>query len=108
MFRECALAEINVSTLAENAPANGWESLTDIGTMFYYSPKVTGSRAAFFARCPNATDNYTFDGTATTDDVNQTKGTKLSVNVGDGLPSFIGGTYIINDASASGTDRPDL
>ncbi|MBQ7404240.1 MAG: leucine-rich repeat protein [Lentisphaeria bacterium] len=69
MFRECDLAEINVSTLAENAPANGWESLTDIGTMFYNSPKVTGSRAAFFAKCPNATDNYTFDGTSTTDDV---------------------------------------
>lgn len=104
MFRQCAIAQIDVSQLAENAPSIGYQ-VEDIGTMFYHSPKVTGSRAAFLAACPNARDYYTFEGTATTDDVNQTKGTKLSVNFGDVLPPFIGGTYIINDASVTGTDR---
>ena len=105
MFRECDLAEINVSTLAENAPANGWESLTDIGTMFYYSPKVTGSRAAFFARCPNATDNYTFDGTSTTDDtISDVYGSKLQFVSTINNKSY-DGIYILQDQTKTGTDR---
>ena len=67
MFQACPEAEINISTLAANAPASGWSNLTNIGTMFHSSTKVTGSRSEFLAKCPNASNVYTFDGTSTTE-----------------------------------------
>lgn len=67
-FSGCELAEINISKLAENAPAEGWVNLTSIRGLFYNCPKVTGSRSAFLAKCPNVTNTTNaFTGTNTTE-----------------------------------------
>ena len=69
MFSYCYQAEIDLDELAANAPADGWTALTNITYMFSASPKVTGSRSAFLAKCPaNVTGADTaFLGTNTTE-----------------------------------------
>jgi hypothetical protein len=68
MFYNCTKAEINLDTLVANAPAEGWTALTNIAYMFYGCTKVTGSRSAFLAKCPNVTSTAgAFDGTNTTE-----------------------------------------
>ena len=67
MFSNCVNAEINLDTLVANAPAEGWTALTNISNMFGGASKVTGSRSAFLAKCPNVTaQTNTFYGTNTT------------------------------------------
>ena len=67
MFANCVNAEINLDTLVANAPAEGWTALTNISNMFSGASKVTGSRSAFLAKCPNVTaQTNTFIGTNTT------------------------------------------
>lgn len=74
MFYGCNKAVIDLDTLVANAPANGWEKLTNIMYMFYNagagnSPgTVTGSRSAFLAKCPNVkSTSNAFTGTNTTE-----------------------------------------
>lgn len=68
MFFGCKNAEINLDTLVANAPAEGWTALTTIQNMFNGCSKVTGSRSAFLAKCPNVTNtNNAFNGTNTTE-----------------------------------------
>ena len=68
MFKDCINTEINLDTLVANAPADGWTQLTNISNMFNGCSKVTGSRSAFLAKCPNVTTTTdTFKGTNTTE-----------------------------------------
>ena len=68
MFYNCKNAEINLDTLVANAPADGWTNLTTIQNMFNGCSKVTGSRSAFLAKCPNVTKTAdAFTGTNTTE-----------------------------------------
>ena len=68
MFESCKNAEINLDTLVANAPAEGWTKLTNIRYMFSGCSKVTGSRSAFLAKCPNVTNTTdAFTGTNTTE-----------------------------------------
>ena len=74
MFYGCNKAVIDLDTLVANAPANGWEKLTNIMYMFYNagagnSPgTVTGSRSAFLAKCPKVKiTSDAFTGTNTTE-----------------------------------------
>lgn len=73
MFYSCKKMTADLNTLASNAPAGGYTSLTTIRAMFAYggngnSPgTVTGSQATFLAVCPNLTDTVAaFDNTNTT------------------------------------------
>ena len=57
---------IDISELAANAPTEGWTKLTILGSAFYKSTNVTGSRSAFLAKCPNVTNiTNAFEGTST-------------------------------------------
>lgn len=68
LFRGCSQCVINLDTLVANAPAEGWTELTNITRMFFSCGKVTGSRSAFLAKCPNVTNTEKWaDGTATTE-----------------------------------------
>ena len=68
MFDSCKNAEINLDTLVANAPDEGWTKLTSIRLMFRNCSKVTGSRSAFLAKCPNVTNTTdAFTGTSTTE-----------------------------------------
>lgn len=69
MFLNCKKTVIDLSILAANAPEEGWTNLKNITNMFYGCPKVTGSRAAFLAKCPAGVtgSDTAFTGTATTE-----------------------------------------
>lgn len=53
IFDGCTNLECDLDELVANAPADGWASLTDASCAFRNANKVTGSRSAFLAKCPN-------------------------------------------------------
>ena len=75
MFSYCKKAVINLDDLTANAPEGGWTGVvTSIENMFYNAGSgnspgtVTGSRSAFLAKFPNATNTTNaFYGTNTTE-----------------------------------------
>lgn len=68
MFYFCKNAVMNLTQLAENAPHDGWKSLSSIESMFRGDTKVSGSRSAFLAKCPpGIPDSYAFSQTGTTE-----------------------------------------
>ena len=68
MFSDAPNTVINLDTLAANAPADGWTALTTISYMFTRCTRVTGSKSAFLAKCPNVTtSDYWATGTSTTE-----------------------------------------